>query len=85
MHNGLIIISLSLYPIKYLNEFFVPYDSSLAINILLALMSSILVTFLFYESLLFFCLQNLCSFYSFLYLMKKKVQNFFTTIWVYAE
>ena len=44
--NGLI-ISLSLYPIKYLNELFVPYGSSLETNILLALMSSILVTLLF--------------------------------------
>ena len=33
--NGLI-ISLSLYPIKYLNELFVPYGSSLETNILLA-------------------------------------------------
>ena len=46
MHNGLI-KSLSLYPIKYLNEFFVPYGSSLETNILLASMSSILITFLF--------------------------------------
>ena len=44
--NGLI-ISLSLYPIKYLNELFVPYGSSLETNILLALMSYILVTLLF--------------------------------------
>ena len=44
--NGLI-ISLSLYPIKYLNELFVPYGSSLETNILLTLMSSILVTLLF--------------------------------------
>ena len=44
--NGLI-ISLSLYPIKYLNELFVPYGSSLETNILLALISSILVTLLF--------------------------------------
>ena len=38
MHNGLI-TSLSLYPIKYLNEFFVPYDSSLETNISLTSMS----------------------------------------------
>ena len=44
--NGLI-ISLSLYPIKYLNGLFVPYGSSLETNILLALMSYILVTLLF--------------------------------------
>ena len=43
-----ILWSLSLYLIKYLNEFFVPYGgSSLETNILLALTSSILVTFLF--------------------------------------
>ena len=46
MHNGLI-TSLLLYPEKYLNEFFVPYGSSLETNILLTSMSSILVTFLF--------------------------------------
>ena len=46
MHNGLI-ISLSLYPIKYLNEFFVPYGSFLETNILLTLMSSILFIFLY--------------------------------------
>ena len=38
MHNGLI-TSLSLYPINYLNEFFVPYDSSLETNISLTSMS----------------------------------------------
>ena len=39
-HNGLI-TSLSLYPIKYLNEFFVPYGSFLETNILLTSISSI--------------------------------------------
>ena len=34
MDNGLI-ISLPLYPIKYMNEFFVPYGSSLETNIFL--------------------------------------------------
>ena len=63
MHNGLITSSsLSLYPIKYLNEFFVPYSSSLETNILLASMSSILVSFLLSHFFLFFYLQNLCSF-----------------------
>ena len=46
MHNGLI-TSPSLHPIKYLNEFFVPYGSSFETSVLLALMSSILATFLF--------------------------------------
>ena len=46
MENGLM-TSLSLYPIKYLNEFFVPYGSYLEANILLTSVSSILVTFLF--------------------------------------
>ena len=46
MHKGLI-SSLSLYPIKYLNDLFVPYASSLETNNLLTFMSSILVTFLF--------------------------------------
>ena len=42
MHNGLII---SLYPIKYLNEFLVPYGSFLETNILLTLMTSIFFYF----------------------------------------
>ena len=46
MHNGLI-ISLSMYPIKYLREFFVPYGSILETNVLLTSMSSILFIFLF--------------------------------------
>ena len=52
MHNGLI-TSLLLYPIKYLNEFFVPHGSSLETNILLTSVSSILVTFLFLSKSLF--------------------------------
>ena len=47
MHNDLI-TSLSLYPIKYLNEFLEPYGSSLETNILLASMLSILITCLFF-------------------------------------
>ena len=46
MHNGLI-TSLSLYPIKYLNEFFVPDGSSLETSVLLISMLSILDTFMF--------------------------------------
>ena len=46
IHNGLM-ISLSLYPIKYLREFFVPNDYFLEANILLTLMSSVLYIFLF--------------------------------------
>ena len=46
--------SLSLYPIKYLNEFFAPYGSSLETNILSTSMSSILVTFLFLQKSLFY-------------------------------
>ena len=38
-------ISSSLYPIKYLNEFFVPSNSSLETNILLTSMSCILNSF----------------------------------------
>ena len=44
MYNGLI-TSLSLYPIKHLNDFFKPYGSSLVTNILLTPMSSTLITF----------------------------------------
>ena len=59
----------------YLDEFFVPYDSVLETNILLTSMSSILNIFLFLKKLLLLisCLQNLCSFHSFLYLVKKKM------------
>ena len=73
MYNGLI-TSLSLYPIKYLNEFFVPYDSSLETNILSTSMPSIFVTFCFYKSLflIFFISKIYVFFYSFLYLVKKK-------------
>ena len=39
MHNGLM-ISLSLYPIKYLNEFLLSYGSFFGTNTLLTLMSS---------------------------------------------
>ena len=46
IHNGLI-TSLSLYPIKYLNEFLLPYDSFVETNILLTSMSSILFIALF--------------------------------------
>ena len=53
MHNGLT-TSLSSYSIKYLNEFFVPYGSSLKTNILLTSMSSILVTFLLLYFFTFF-------------------------------
>ena len=53
MHNGLI-ASLSMYLIKYLNEFFVPCGSSLESNILLTPMSTILVTFLFLVKFAFF-------------------------------
>ena len=42
-----LMISLSLYPIKYLNEFLVPYGSFLETNILFTLMSSILFIALF--------------------------------------
>ena len=46
MDNGLI-LSLSLYLIKYLNEFLLPYDSFLETNILLTSISSILFIALF--------------------------------------
>ena len=72
IHNGLI-TSTSLYAIKYLSEFFEPYDSPLECNVLLTSMSSILITFLFLQKslFLFFCLGNSCSFHSFLYSLKK--------------
>ena len=46
MLNGLM-TSLSFYPIKYLSEFFIPYDSVLETSILLISTSFILNSFLF--------------------------------------
>ena len=46
IHNGLI-ISLSLYSIKYLCEFLLPYGSFLETNILLTSISSVLYILLF--------------------------------------
>ena len=46
-HNGLI-TSLSLYPIKYINELFLPYGTFLETNILLTSISSMLNIFLFF-------------------------------------
>ena len=75
MHNG-VITSLSLYAIKYLNEFFVPYGSSLDTNILLTSISSVLL-FCFCKSHFFdffvskiYVLSAHCNTY------KKKKQNF---------
>ena len=69
---------------KYLSEFFVPYDSFLQTNILLASMSVKLNSFLFLLKLSpKFSLyhQNLCSFHSFLYLSEKKhVKNFYSNL-----
>ena len=78
MSNGLI-TSLSLYPIKYLIEFFAPYDSSLETNILLTSMSCILVTFLFLKKSLFLSLK--VTFVLLILLIgEKKVKNFFIAI-----
>ena len=40
-------MSLSLYPIRYLRDFFVPYDSFLETNMLLTSMSSILYMYIY--------------------------------------
>ena len=52
-YNGLI-TSLSLYPIKYLNELYLQYCSFLETNILLTSKSSILNIFCFYYKSRFF-------------------------------
>ena len=52
---------------KYLREFFVPYDSFFETNILLASMSFKLNSFFSYKSYFSFYHQNLYSFHSFLY------------------
>ena len=67
--------SSSLYPTKYLSEFFVPYNSFLETNILSTSKQCILNIFLFLQKLLLliFYLQNLCSFHSFLYLAGKEM------------
>ena len=79
--------SSSLYPMKYLSELFVPYDSFLETDILLTFKSCILNRFLLCKN--YFCslfyLQNLCSFHSFLYLTQKKKRKkiFYNNLDVY--
>ena len=80
-YNGLI-TSLSLYPIKYLNELYLPYFSFLETNILLTSTSFILNIFLFLlqkSPFYIFCRRSLCYFHSFLYPVKKK--RFFYNNW----
>ena len=72
MHGGLI-TSLSLYPIIYLNEFFVPCDSSLKTNILLTSVSYILVAFLFLMKVTFFiCLSSKFTFFLLVLILGEK-------------
>ena len=54
-------MTLSLYPMKYLSEFLVPYDSVLETNLLLTSKSCILNSLLFLQKvfLLIFYRQNL--------------------------
>ena len=86
--NGLT-TSLSLYPIMYLNELFLPYNAFLETNILSTSIPSTLNSFCFclYRSHLFwfFCCWNLYCFHSFLYTMKKKSKRFFVIILVYVR
>ena len=49
IHNGLI-TSLSLYPIKYLNEFLLPYDSFLETNIIYVNVFNVIYLFVFVEA-----------------------------------
>ena len=59
----------------------VPYYSFLETNILLTSKSSILNFFFIIKvAFLYFCYQNLCSFPSFLYTIKKKSKTFFMII-----
>ena len=82
MHNGLI-ASLSLYLIKYLNEFFVPYDSSLETNISLTSMS-IGYFFVFIKVTFFYFLSPKFMFFLLILILGEK-KVFFLTIWVSAE
>ena len=85
MDNGLI-TSLSLHPIKYLNELFVLYGSSLETNILLTSMSSILALFLFlWKSLFFIFLSPNFKFFPLFLTVDEKSKIFSITIWVYVE
>ena len=79
MHNGLITSS-SLYPIKYLDEFFVPCGSSFETSILLALMSSILATFCFCKSHFLKCLFKIYVRSTHCYTRGKKSKNVFIII-----
>ena len=64
MHNGL--IASSLYPIKYLKEFFESFGSSLETNVLLTSMSPILITFFVLVfgvyGMMFYCMSKLIIF-----------------------
>ena len=85
MHNGLIITSLSLYPIKYLNKFFEPYGSSLETNILLTSMSSILITYFFFwrKSLFLILLSPNFTLLPLILIMdEKKVNSFYNNLGV---
>ena len=81
--------SSSLYPMKYLSEFFVPYDSFLETNILLTSKSCILIVSYFCRNCFcgFFYPQNLCSSHSFLYLAEKKIvtKNFYNNLGYHVE
>ena len=69
MHNGLMSSLLS-YPIKYLNEYFLPYDSLLETIILLMSMSPVLkIIFCFNKNYSYLVFYNwkVYSFHSFFY------------------
>ena len=85
IHNGLM-SSPSLYPLKCLNDLFVPYVSFFKTNILSISISKYFFAFVKIIISLFFCRRKLCSFHSCLYLAKTKTSKiFFIIIWVCKE
>ena len=82
--NGLI-TSLSLYPIKYINELSLPYCSFLETNILLKSISSAVNIFFIFVKFSFFLFKlNLCFFSVHFYILKKHF-FFYIIIIVYVH
>ena len=78
-------MSLSLYPIKYLSELYLPYFSFSETSILSTSRLFILIFFVCFcycrsHFFCFFCGRNLCYFHLFLYSVKKKSKIFFIII-----
>ena len=72
---------------KYLSEFFMPYDSFLETNVLLTSKSCKLNSFLFLKKLLLliFLSSKFMLFHSFLYFVEKNVKHFNSNLGYHAD